>query len=144
FSENHDEYTTPLGAAMLDRTISDVSRLAPGLPVGDVLARSPLRRAVLAATVLLAFIAAFAGLNSEAMARWQRAWIGLADEYWDRKTTLEARVLVRPGDRIRDFRDASGNFTSGRPGEYRHPRGGDLTLLIEVPETRRPDGTEWV
>ncbi|MCA9117653.1 MAG: hypothetical protein KDA79_21430, partial [Planctomycetaceae bacterium] len=131
-------------AAMLDRTISEVSRLAPDLPVGDVLARSPLRRAVLAATVLLAFIAAFAGLNSEAMARWQRAWIGLADEYWDRKTTLEARVLVRPGDRIRDFRDSSGQSTGGRPGEYRHPRGGDLTLLIEVPETRRPDGTEWV
>ena len=144
FSEQPQAAHTALGTAMLDRTVSDVSQLAPELPVRDVLARSPLRRAAISATVLVAFIAAFAGLNSEALARWQRAWIGLAEEYWDRQTVLEARVLVSPGDRIREFQDESGQPTSGRPGTYRHPRGGDLTVLIEVPDTKRPDGTEWV
>ena len=132
-SESTSGRESPLTAAMLSRTVEDVARVSRKLDVGSVFEKRPLRRAVIVAAVLIASILGFAFVNQEAMARWQRGYLGLADEYWNRETVLDVKIVVQPGDRIRQFRD----------GEYKHPRGGDLTLLVEVPEGTRPDGREW-
>ncbi|MGE3314681.1 MAG: hypothetical protein AB7O26_06145 [Planctomycetaceae bacterium] len=119
-----------LTLSMLHRTIDDVVEATRRIEVDEVFNRAPLRRAAIAAIVLIVSIGAFAAMNNAAFARWQRAFINWDDEYWERRTELVIRVIAEPGDRVCDFQDA----------EYRHPRGADLNLLIEVPEGREvPD-----
>lgn len=117
---------TELTQSMLRRTIDDVVEAAARIEVDEVFNRAPLRRAAVGALVLVVSIGAFAAMNNAAFARWQRAFISWEDEYWDRRTELVVKVIAQPGDRLREFIDA----------EYRHPRGSDLALLIEVPEGR--------
>ncbi len=123
---------TPLTAAMLNRTVDDVTEAARSLEIEAVFDKAPLRRAITVAAVLIASIGGFAWANEQAVQRWARAYIHWDDEYWTRNTTLLAKVVAQPGDRIKQFKDF----------EYRHPRGGDLTLLIEVPK-HKPDGSPW-
>jgi hypothetical protein len=125
---------TPLTASMLRRTVEDLSRLTQSLDIGAVFEKRPLRRAVILAAVLVASIAGFAVANRDAMDRWVRGYVALEDIYWERESDLAVRVVVQPGDQMKEFRDH----------EYKHPRGGDLTFLVDVPETSRPDGGEWV
>jgi hypothetical protein len=58
----------------------------------------------------------------------------LEDEYWDRRTEILVHVETRPNNQIKDFRDAEGLSTNGRPGDYKHRSGDDLVLFIEVPQ----------
>jgi len=85
------------------------------------------------ALVLSASVFAFTWTNDEAILRWSRAFIGWEEEYWDRQTDLVVKVIAQPGDRIKEFT----NY------QYNHPRGADLTLLVEVPENKAlPDRVE--
>lgn len=122
-SENPSE----LSNAMLDRTVDDVSRLARELPVETVFKKRPMRRALIGAGVLVASVFGFGVLNAQAMGRWWDAYIVGADTYWERDTQLTVKVISQPGDRVREFEERSGQMV------YRHARGADLALLIEVP-----------
>ena len=115
-----------LTLSMIHRTIDDVVEATRRIELDAVFNRAPLRRAAVAALVLVASIGGLAIANNEALARWKRAFVSWDDEYWDRKTELVVKVVAQPGDRVREFQN----------GEYRHPRGADLALLVEVPEGR--------
>jgi len=132
-AENGAGQTTPLTAAMLAKTVDDVSRAAQSLRVDEVFRKTPLRRVLSMAVTLVLSIAAFYAVNQEAMARWSKAYLQLEDRYWNRDTHLTVKVMAEPGEIVREFKDYT----------YKHPRGGDLTLLIDVPE-KKPDGTPWV
>ncbi len=115
-----------LTLSMIHRTIDDVVEATRHLELDAVFNRAPLRRAAIFAVVLVASIVGFGAINNEALARWKRAFVSWDDEYWNRKTELIVKVVAQPGDRVREFQHE----------EYRHPRGADLSLLIEVPEGR--------
>lgn len=121
---------SPVTEAMLRRTVADVARTTKQLDLGTVFDSRPLRQVVTVAIALMASILGLAVVDSSAMERWVAGYIGLRDGYWPRKTELIVRVVVQPGDRLREFVD----------GHYRHPKGGDLTLSIEVPKGKKtPD-----
>lgn len=141
-AEQRTRCTSPLTQAMLQRTVEDVSRVAEKLQVSEVFERRALRRYGLGALAMLLSVAALYGINQEALARWKSAYVNLEEKYWPRTTHLRVKVVAQPGDRVRDFRNSDGEPTAGRPGRYKHPRGDDLTLRIDVPQ-QRPDGTPW-
>jgi hypothetical protein len=113
-----------LTAAMLERTIAEAVRLSASLPVESVFDRTPLRRAVTAASVLLLSVAALGLIAPRALARWSHAFVTREATYWPRETRLVVKAIVQPGDRLREFHD----------GQLKHPRGVDLTLLVEPAE----------
>jgi hypothetical protein len=118
---------TELTYAMLRRTVDDVTQAVQQVDVSDVFARRPLWRAVTISIALVASIVAFGLFNRALMASWVGAFIGLKDEYWDRDTRLVALVVpenAQPNDPPREFSDFF----------YKHPKGGDLNLLVVVPE----------
>lgn len=116
--------------AMLQRTIADASRSVQRLNVSEVFDPGPLRRAAIAAVMLVVSILGLAVVDSSAMERWIDGYWRLRDAYWPRETALKVRVLTQPGDQLRDFVD----------GRYRHPRGGDLQIVIESAEGKQvPD-----
>ena len=122
-----------LTAAMLERTIDEAARLAASLPISSVFDRTPLRRAVGAAGVLIVSVGVLAVAEPQAIARWGRAFVARDATYWPRETRLIVRAIVQPGDRVRDFRG----------GELKHPRGVDLTLLVEAADgSRAPASVE--
>ena len=125
----HDARHTELGGAMLQHTIADAASQVRGLNLRDVFDPAPLRRWLIGAGVLVVSVAGFGALNAQAMERWFNAFVLLRDDYWEpyRRSAMTVKVLVQPGDRLKEF-DAH--------GEYKHPRGADLTLLAEVPEGR--------
>ena len=121
---------SPVTSAMLRHTIVEAARTASGLDLGSVFDRKPLRRAVITASVLVASILGLAVANSAAMERWVAGYLGLRDGYWPRETELIVKVIVQPGDRVREFTD----------GRYKHPKGSDLSLQIEVaPGKKAPE-----
>ncbi|MBW3539732.1 MAG: hypothetical protein KY476_05630 [Planctomycetes bacterium] len=133
---------TPLTYALLARTIDDASRAAETVEVGDVFSKQPLRRAILAAVVLIASIVAFGLMNRQAMANWYRAFVGLDEVYWERETQLDLEVVpenAQPGDPPRRFvlDEDAGRWV------YKHPRGGDLNLVAVVPEADVRTGKKW-
>jgi hypothetical protein len=111
-----------LTAAMLERTIDEAVRMSASLPIESVFDRTPLRRALTAASVLLLSIGALAVIEPQALARWGRAFVARDPTYWARETRLVVKAIVQPGDRLREFRG----------GQLKHPRGVDLTLLVEA------------
>jgi hypothetical protein len=117
-----------LTAAMLERTIDEAVRLSASLPIESVFDRTPLRRALTAASVLLLSIGALAVVEPRALARWGRAFVARDATYWARETRLVVKAIVQPGDRLREFRD----------GRLKHPRGVDLTLLVEAADGSTP------
>ncbi len=121
-AEGGEASNSPVTSAMLRHTIVEAARTASGLDLGSVFDRKPLRRAVITASVLVASILGLAVTNGAAMERWVAGYIGLRDGYWPRETELIVRVIVQPGDRVREFTD----------GRYKHPKGSDLSLQIEV------------
>lgn len=126
-SEKQRNPETPLAKAMLARTVRDAAALSSQLDLGNVFDRAPLRRAIIAAVVLLASICGFAVTSQAAMARWARAYLRWDERYWQRDTELALKVIAQPGDRVREFVD----------GQYKHPRGADLMLRVEVPPEHR-------
>lgn len=117
------ETDSPVTSAMLQRTLGDVARAIKQLDVTSVFDQRPLRRAMMVAVALVASILGLMVVDLPAMERWVAGYINLKDGYWPRETELIVRVVVQPGDQIRDFVD----------GQYKHPKGGDLALVIEVP-----------
>lgn len=110
--------------AMLQQTLLDLGRQMGTLDVTPVFDFRPLRRGLLIAGVVSASVIGFGVVNAQAMSRWVAAYLGGESNYWEkyRRNSLQLRVVAPPGDRIRDF---------GRDQIYKHPRGGDLTLLVE-------------
>lgn len=119
---------SPVTSAMLQRTLADVAQAVKRLDLNSVFDARPLRRAAIVAVALIASILGLMVVDSAAMERWIAGYIGLRDGYWPRETELTVQVVVQPGDQIRDFID----------GRYRHPKGGDLTLSIQVPKGKTP------
>ena len=129
-AEGAETTDSPITSAMLRHTIVEAARTASGLDLGSVFDRKPLRRAVVTASVLVASILGLAVTNSAAMERWVAGYLGLRDGYWPRETELIVKVIVQPGDRVREFTD----------GHYKHPKGSDLSLQIEVaPGKKAPE-----
>ena len=129
-AESHEREASPITSAMLRQTIVEAARAASGLDLGSVFDRKPLRRAVITASVLVASILGLAVTNGAAMERWVAGYLGLRDGYWPRETELIVKVIVQPGDRVREFTD----------GRYKHPKGSDLSLQIEVaPNKKAPE-----
>ena len=127
-AEGRDEASGPYGRPMLAQTIREAAGLARNLDLSAVFDWGPLRRAVIIASVLVVSILGLMVFNSAAMDRWVRGFLILGETYWNRQTVLTVKVLLQPGDRIRDFEQM----------RYRHPKGADLTLLVEA-----ADGTVW-
>lgn len=119
---------TPLTEAMLVRTVDNVAHDARELKVSEVFHKSPLRKALALAVVLVGSVVAFGVLNSTALGYWVKAFVGLEEIYWDRDTLLAARVISDPGERVKEFQEEPRRYV------YRHPRGSDFTLSVLVPE----------
>ncbi len=115
---------SPVSAAMLRQTIVDAARTASTLDLGGVFDKGPIRRAIITASVMVASILCLAVANTAAMERWIAGYLSLRDGYWPRETELIVRVVVQPGDRLRDFVD----------GHYKHAKGTDLSLQVDVPQ----------
>ena len=115
---------SPLTTAMLRQTILDAARTVSTLDLGGVFDKRPIRRAILIASVLVASILGLAVTNTAAMERWIAGYLNLRDGYWPRETELIVRVVLQPGDRLKDFAE----------GRYKHAKGTDLTLQVDVPQ----------
>ncbi len=116
--------------AMLERTLTDAAQQLERVDFSQVFDQRPFRRTVIIAVLLFVSIIGLAVVDSAAMERWVSGYLELQPSYWPRETVLEIKVLTQPGDRLRSFRD----------GVYRHPRGGELALLVNVAEgKKRPD-----
>ena len=116
--------------AMLQQTLQDLGRQMGSIDVAPVFDFRPLKRGLLIAGVMLVSIIGFGVVNAQAMSRWFAAYVGGKPDYWEkyRRNALHIRVVAQPGDKVREFNSQL---------VYKHPRGGDLTLLIESdkPET---------
>jgi len=118
---------TALTQSMLDQTVRDVSQATGQLNLGDVFEKKPLRRAIIMAAVLVASVGGLAWANADVVKRWKAGFLDLEEEYWRRDVGLIVKVVAQPGDMVREFQDH----------QYKHPRGGDLTLLVDVAEGKR-------
>ncbi|HET6324418.1 MAG TPA: hypothetical protein VFG04_06935, partial [Planctomycetaceae bacterium] len=127
-SGDPQSHESALTAAMLERTIDEAVRLSASLPIESVFDRTPLRRALSVAGVLLLSVGTLALVEPQALARWGRAFVARDATYWTRETRLVVKAVVQPGDRLREFRD----------GQLKHPRGVDLTLLVEAADGTAP------
>jgi hypothetical protein len=124
---------SPLTSAMIERTIDEAARMSSTLPLESVFDRAPLRRALVAAALLVGSVGGFILVDPSAVSRWVRAYVARDAIYWSRETQLIVKAVVQPGDRVREFRD----------GQLKHPRGVDLVLLVESPEgTKVPAAVE--
>lgn len=120
--------------SMLRRTADEVSELTRRLKLREVFNVRPLLRATLLAACLLASIVVFGVGFGDVLGLWYRRNVLLAEEYWPRDTDLKLVILAEPGERKVEFKG----------GLYRHPRGADLTLLVEVPEGKAvPDQVQF-
>lgn len=121
-AESHDSGQSELTEAMLNRTIDQAVEASKRINMRDVFDRRPLQRAVLAAAFMVASIGGLAAASQNTVETWFDSFLDLDDEYWNREYGLTIRVVAQPGDIVREFKDRT----------YRHPRGADLTLLIEA------------
>ncbi len=127
-SKSDSVQESSLTRAMRDRTIDDVIKMTTRLDLDQVFEHTPLRRVIAMAALIVASIGGLAFANQDAIGRWRDGYISLKDEYWHRENGLTVKIVAQPGDRIRGFVD----------GRYLHPRGGDLSLLIDVPPDKIP------
>ena len=134
FAESPDGINTPLARAMLDKTIAEATQTTTGLKLDEVFNTRPLRRLVGLAGMLVAGIVLFAWGSPQSMARWQAGYLKLEQEYWTREYGLQITVLAQPGDVHKEFLLQHDSY------RYKHPRGDDLMLLVEVPDNKKvPD-----
>ena len=116
-----------LAVAMAGRTIDDAVKATRQLDLASVFDRKPLQRAFTAAAVALASICGLAVASNSTLQTWKDSFVDLDAEYWRRETGLVIRVIAQPGDILREFNDQS----------YKHARGADLMLQIDVEEGRK-------
>ena len=122
----HDD-DSPVTAAMLQKTLNDVTKLARQFDLNAVFDRAPLRRSITIGVGLFGSILGLMVVDLPAMERWVSGYLRLEEHYWSRETELVIRTIVQPGDQIREFVDR----------QYKHPKGGDLTMSIEVPKGKK-------
>ncbi len=122
-ADDGDTELTELGRAMLEKTRRDVIEASRRLEVGDVFQKKPLRRAVLMAVGLLVSIGGLAVADSAVITRWADGFLSLKETYWPREYQLVVTVVRGPSQ-------SDVPIEPGTP--YRHPRGDDLVLSIEV------------
>jgi len=120
--------SSALSRSMMQRTVSDASRLVGSLEIDSVFNFRPLRIAVVAATIGLVSLITVAVASPSTVSRWSNAYLGLQDEYWVRRNGLELFVVAQPGDRVRHFEDRS----------LRHATGADLTIMARVLPDKLP------
>ena len=129
-AEGLSQTDSPVTAAMLQKTLTDVAKVTKSLDLGSVFDGQPLRRASMIAVGLVVSVLGLMVVDSAAMERWIAGYVRLQDGYWARETELVVKVVVQPGDQLREFVD----------NRYRHPKGGDLVISIEVPAGKtRPE-----
>ncbi|MGZ0168409.1 MAG: hypothetical protein ACKVHE_02530 [Planctomycetales bacterium] len=116
-----------LAVAMAGRTIDDAVKATRQLDLASVFDRGPLQRALVAAAVAIASIGGLAVASNSTLQTWKNSFIDLDAEYWRRETGLVIRVIAQPGDIVREFNDQF----------YKHARGADLTIQIDVEEGRK-------
>ena len=116
-----------LAVAMAGRTIDEAVKATRQLDLASVFDRKPLQRAIIAAAVAIASIGGLAVASNSTLQTWKNSFVNLDAEYWRRETGLIIRVIAQPGDIIREFNGQS----------YKHARGADLTLQIDVEEGRK-------
>jgi hypothetical protein len=117
-----DHAATPLQRSMLARTANEAAEQISRLHLQETFDRTPLKRVLLAAGVLVSSVLVFGLANAQGMERWYRAYILGSEDYWEpfRRQDLEVHVVAQPGDRIRKFDEFQ---------VYKHPRGADLQLV---------------
>lgn len=127
--ENGTDDGADLSSAMQRQTLSDAARTAKSLEVDSVFDRRPLNRALFAAVLLAVSVAGFSIANASAVGRWYNAFVLGEDNYWDpfRKSSLNVSVVSQPGERVRPLTTSQ---------TYRHPRGADLVVRVDVPEDK--------
>lgn len=116
-----------LAVAMGGRTIDEAVKATRQLDLASVFDRGPLQRALVAAAVAVASIGGLAVASNSTLQTWKDSFIDLDEEYWRRETGLVIRVIAQPGDIVREF---DNQF-------YKHARGADLTIQIDVEEGRK-------
>ncbi len=114
---------------LLRRTVDEVADLSSELPLQDVFDFRPLKKVGAADILLVASIAGFAMLFPGAFGTWYRRNVTFANEYWPRESELELVVLSSLGEQEWHFVD----------GHCASVRGGDLSLLAAVRESRLPN-----
>ena len=125
---------SPFTAALADRAAADAADRVRSLPPGDLFDPAPLRRAVALAAALTVGTAAFGLWQTDAVRRLSDAYLGLAEVYRVRTTSLRVAATLPPGEETKPL----------VPGEvHRHPRGADLALTITVPRGEKPGGGPW-
>lgn len=132
--EMQHEPATPLKSRMLEQTGREAANKVAQLPLEETFDRTPLKRLLVTATVLLSTLAVLGVANASSMERWVNAYLLAKDDYWDpyRRHALSVKVVAQPGERLKEFDDDR---------VYQHPRGADLQLLVhsvsnvEAPET---------
>ncbi len=128
-AENGDGNETPFASAMQRRTITDAALTARKLDLETVFDRRPLKRALAGAIMLLVSIAGLGIADASSVQRWYSAFVLGRDNYWDpfRRSALSVGVVAQPGDRFRRLTTDD---------EYRHPRGADLVVRVDVPDDK--------
>jgi hypothetical protein len=116
-----------LAVAMAGRTIDEAVKATRQLDLASVFDRGPLQRALVAAAVAIASIGGLSVASNSTLQIWKDSFIDLDAEYWRRETGLVIRVIAQPGDIVREFNDQF----------YKHARGADLTIQIDVEEGRK-------
>lgn len=119
---------TGLTASMLERAADEAAELSRKLELREVFNIRPLARAISAALCLVVSIIGLRLAEAEVFTTWFRRSVLFADELYRRETLLHVYVLAEPGERVVEF---------NKNGVYKHPRGGDLTFLAEVPEGKK-------
>jgi hypothetical protein len=123
-----------LTVSMLNRTIESASEQARRLRVGDVFETRPVRWAVTGAMAAIISVVGYGAAYPGDFQRWLGAYVNLRDEYWDRETRLELRVIDELNNVPREFDENR---------RFKHAKGGDLTLEVSVP-AEGPDGKKLV
>jgi hypothetical protein len=113
-----------LTAAMQLRAAAEAASVADRLELGQVFNSRPIARAIGLAFGLIVSIVGFRLAQADVFKTWINRSLFFSEEFYRRETDLRIYVLADPGERVVEFRD----------GLYKHPRGGDLTILAEVPE----------
>lgn len=123
--------------SMLNRTASQAQQLLNSVSLQNIFDTQPLVRRGWVAGILLLTVAAHLWISPGAISRWWSAFVSWEHTYHIRTTELDFTILADPGERPIRFSNPDSQPL------YRHPRGSDLQLLIEVPERKQSD-TPWV
>lgn len=100
-AEGLAETDSPVTAAMLQKTLTDVAQVTKRLDLGSVFDSQPLRRAAMIAVGLVCSVLGLSVVDSAAMERWVAGYLELREAYWPRETELAVKVVVQPGDQLR-------------------------------------------